>query len=44
MVTGQHNSSFYIFQALGMQIQRGNAASILGALDTSEQLEEIFYH
>ena len=42
-VSGQHNSAFFLFQSLGMQIQRGNAASIMGALDSSEQLEEVFY-
>ena len=42
-ISGQRNSSFFLFQSVGMEVQRGNAASIMGTLDSSEKLEEIFY-
>ena len=42
-ITGQQNSSFFLFQSLGIEIQRGNAASVAGTLASSERLEEVFY-
>ena len=43
MASGQHSAKFYLFQTLGMEIQRGNAASILGSFDQKEKLEEVYY-
>ena len=36
-------STSYLFQALSMTTQRGNAASILGTIPKAEELEEIYY-
>lgn len=41
--TGEKRSSQYLFQRISMDIQRGNAASILGKLSSTGQLDEIFY-
>ena len=43
MISGQQNSSFFLFQSLGVEVQRGNAASVIGTLASSERLEEVFY-
>ena len=42
-ISGQQNSTFFLFQSLGVEIQRGNAASVMGTLVSSERLEEVFY-
>ena len=42
-VSGEKRSSFYLFQRISMAVQRGNAASILGTVSSSSNLEEIFY-
>jgi len=42
-ITGNKKSTFYLFQRISMAIQRGNAASVLGTIGSSSQLEEIFY-
>ena len=42
-VTGERRSTFYLFQRISMAVQRGNAASILGTVSSSSNLEEIFY-
>ena len=36
-------STSYLFQALSMTTQRGNAASILGTIPRADELEEIYY-
>ena len=41
-ITGEKDSTSYLFQTLGMAIQRGNAASIIGSLPNHKKLEEIF--
>ena len=43
IISGQHNSSFFLFQSLGVEIQRGNAASVIGTSGSTESLEEVFY-
>ena len=40
--TGERRSTTFLFQRLSIAIQRGNAASILGAIPYSGSLEEIF--
>ena len=40
--TGERRSTSFLFQRLSIAIQRGNAASILGAIPYSGSLEEIF--
>ena len=42
-ITGDKRSTFYLFQRISMAIQRGNAASVLGTVPSSSNLEEIFY-
>ena len=42
-LTGEKRSTFYLFQSISMAVQRGNAASILGTVKSSEKLDEIFY-
>ena len=42
-VTGERRSSFCLLQRISMAVQRGNAASILGTVSSSSNLEEIFY-
>ena len=41
-ITGEKDSASYLFQTLGMAIQRGNAASVIGTLPSHKKLEEIF--
>ena len=43
MISGQQNSSHFLLQSLEIEIQRGNAASVMGTLDSSERLGEVFY-
>ena len=43
MISGQQNSSFFLFQSLGVEIQRGNAVSVMGTLGSPERLEEVYY-
>ena len=43
MATGQRQSTFFLFQSLGMEVQKGNASSLIGTLDSSKKLEELFY-
>lgn len=40
--TGDIRAKFFLYQRLSLAIQRGNAASILGTLPNSTQLDEIF--
>ena len=42
-ITGDKRSTFYLFQRISMAVQRGNAASILGTVSSSSDLDEIFY-
>ena len=42
-ITGDKRSTFYLFQRISMAVQRGNAASVLGTVSSSSNLEEIFY-
>ena len=41
--TGEKRSTSFLFQALGMAIQRGNITSIRGSIPRSQKLNEIFY-
>ena len=40
--TGEPRSTYYLFQSLSIAIQRGNAASVIGTLPNSRELDEIF--
>ena len=40
--TGERRSTAYLFQSLGMAIQRGNAASVIGTLPRNKKLDEIY--
>ena len=42
-VNKDRRSTSYLFQALSMITQKGNAASILGTIPKAEELEEIYY-
>ena len=42
-ITGEKRSTFYLFQRISMAVQRGNAASILGTVSLSSNMDEIFY-
>ena len=41
--TGEKRSTSYLFQSIGIAIQRGNAASIAGTVPSSKQLDELYY-
>ena len=41
--SGEQQSTNYLFQAISMAIQRGNATSIQGSVPDSKTLDEIFY-
>ena len=40
--SGERRAKFYLHQALGMCIQKGNGSSVLGSVPTGKKLEEIF--
>ena len=40
---GEKRSTSYLFQSIGIAIQRGNAASIAGTVPSSKQLDELYY-
>ena len=42
-LTGEKKSTNYLFQALGMANQRGNAISISGTVPSARKLDEIYY-
>ena len=42
-VTGEKRSTSFLFQSLGMAIQRGNAASVSGTIPNAKNLHELFY-
>ena len=41
-ITGEKQSASYLFQRIGMAVQRGNAASVLGTIPNNRKLEELF--
>ena len=41
--TGEKRSTFYLFQRISIAVQHSNAASILGTVSSSSNIEEIFY-
>ena len=41
--SGETRSTQYLFQRCSMAVQRGNAASVLGTVSSSRQLDEVFY-
>ena len=41
--TGEKRSTSFLFQSLGIAIQRGNAASIAGTVPSARQLDELYY-
>ena len=41
--TGEKRSTSYLFQSVGIAIQRGNAASVTGTATNSRALNELFY-
>ena len=42
-VTNEKRSTAYLIQRISIAIQKGNAASIMGTIPPSKNLEEIFY-
>ena len=42
-ITGESQSTTYLFQRIGMAIQRGNAASVMGTIPNHKKLEEIYH-
>lgn len=42
-ITGEHRSKYYLMQRIGLAIQRGNAASIMGTFSPGTNFSEIFY-
>ena len=40
---GEKRSSAFLFQSLGMAIQRGNAVSVTGTAPNAKSLHELFY-
>ena len=41
--SGERRAKFYLHQAIGCCIQKGNGSSILGSIPAGKKLEEIFY-
>ena len=41
--TGETRSTSYLFQRIGMAVQRGNIASIKGSVPNCKTLNELFY-
>ena len=41
--TGEKRSTFFLFQAISLAVQRGNAASVLDTARIGENLDEIYY-
>ena len=41
--TGDIRSTEFLRQRIGIAIQRGNAASVMGTFNNSSSLDEIFY-
>ena len=42
-VTGDKRAKSYLFQRLGIAVQRGNAASIMGTVPSGQKLYELYY-
>jgi hypothetical protein len=42
-MSNDNKSTLYLTQRISLAIQRGNAASVLGTIPLSPDLEEIFY-
>ena len=42
-LSGEKRSTNFLFQAIGMANQRGNAISIAGTVPNVKKLEEIYY-
>ena len=42
-VTGDARSTNFLFQAIGMSTQKGNAASIAGTVPSAKKLDELYY-
>ena len=40
--TGEKRATSYVFQSIGIECQRGNAASILGTIPNNRKRNEIF--
>ena len=43
MTTGEPKSELYFKQRMSVELQRTNAASVMGTFETSAKLDEIFY-
>ena len=41
--SGEPRSTEFLMQAIGMAVQRGNAASVLGTVCKGQHLEELYY-
>ena len=41
--TGEKRSTSFLFQAISIAIQRGNAASVAGTIASAKKLDEIYY-
>ena len=41
--TGEQRSTAFLIQKIGIELQRGNASSILGTFATTRGLDELFY-
>ena len=41
--TGEKRSTNYLFQAIGIAIQRGNASSVAGTVPSAKKLDELYY-
>lgn len=42
-LSGDKRSKFYLIQRISMEIQRYNAACIMGTISQTKPLEEVFY-
>ena len=41
--TGEKRATSFLFQALGIATQRGNAASVSGTVPSMKRLDEVYY-
>ena len=41
--TGEQRSTSFLIQSIGIAVQRGNAVSIMGTVENSKALDEVFY-
>ena len=42
-ITGEKRSTSYLFQSIGIAIQRCNSASVVGTVPAAKKLDEIYY-